>query len=104
VRDVACSLLNTHYGGSFMRALPHIYPEFDWHMWKFTQVPRRFWADPKNQREFMDWVFKDLDLQDMSDWYKVSVTDVRQRGGWALLCMHFKGSLSRAIMSIYPGK
>ena len=49
-----------------------VYPEHKWLPWKFETCPRNFWADIKNQREFMDWAGKELKLQDMSDWYNVT--------------------------------
>ena len=47
------------------------YPDHDWLPWKFGNVPHHFWADLKNQRKFMDWAGKELNIKEMSDWYKI---------------------------------
>ena len=52
--------------------LSSIYPEYNWHPWKFSQSPRGYWDDIRNQRKFMDCVRSELNIRDMSDWYKVS--------------------------------
>ena len=49
-----------------------VYPEYDWLPWRFVKCTQQFWGDVKNQRKFMDWAGKELNVQDMSDWYKVT--------------------------------
>ena len=52
--------------------LKGVYPEYDWLPWKFIKAPDGFWADKKNQRIFIQWVSQQLNIKEMSDWYKVS--------------------------------
>ncbi len=33
-----------------------------------------FWGDIQNQKIFMRWLEKELKIQEMEDWYKVTVT------------------------------
>lgn len=37
------AVLNRFYGRSVIRALTKLYPEHDWKVWKFKQVPKGFW-------------------------------------------------------------
>src|SRR5271170_6889183 len=41
-----------YYIDSPVNALLSIYPDFDWIIWKFHQVPRGCWKDKKNHRKF----------------------------------------------------
>ena len=60
------------YNGSLSKILSTIYPDYNWLPWQFTRSPHNFWGDVKNQRKFMDWAGKELKINEMSDWYKVS--------------------------------
>ncbi len=52
--------------------LSTIYPEHKWLPWKFAAAQPGFWGDKNNQKLFLDWVEKELNIQEKSDWYKVS--------------------------------
>jgi hypothetical protein len=58
--------------GSFHQLLSTTYPDFDWLPWKFAWCPRNYWNDMKNQRKFIEWAAKELKIEQMSDWYKVT--------------------------------
>jgi hypothetical protein len=49
-----------------------IYPDYNWLPWKFSMSTLNYWGDVKNQRTFMDWAAKELNVKEMSDWYKIS--------------------------------
>jgi hypothetical protein len=67
----------------------------------------------KSQRKFMDWASTQLNIKDMSDWYKVTNQVTRYQkiilkfqqlidlGGSSLLSVH-KGSFSRLLSEVYP--
>jgi hypothetical protein len=55
-----------------------MYPEYDWLPWKFDNCPRNYWASLQNQRKFMDWAASQLNIKEMSDWYKISVQVLQQ--------------------------
>lgn len=50
----------------------NVLPEFNWLPWKFTRVPKDYWNEFQNQRKFVDSIAKQLNIQKMTDWYKVS--------------------------------
>ena len=64
--------LLSQYSGSLSKLLSQIYPDYNWLPWKFNKGPHNFWADIKNQRKFLEWAGKELRINDMSDWYKIT--------------------------------
>jgi hypothetical protein len=48
-----------------------LYPEYNWLPWKFTVTPRGHWDNVANQRNFMDWVAKEMNFTNFTDWYQV---------------------------------
>jgi hypothetical protein len=60
------------YNDTLYTLLSRVYPEFEWLPWKFGNCPPSFWKDLKNQRNFMEWVGKQLNVNEMEDWYKVT--------------------------------
>ena len=72
IADLGGSTL-LEYGNSLSKLLSEIYPEYKWLPWKFDAIQRNFWRDLNNQRKFMEWAGKELEIKEMSDWYKVSL-------------------------------
>ncbi len=60
------------YNNSPSLLISTVYSEYKWLPWRFSHVPKGYWEDMKNQRNFMDWVGKQLNYNDMEDWYKVT--------------------------------
>jgi hypothetical protein len=71
------SVLGTKYHSSVYEAVKAIYPEHEWHAWKFKKAPQRFWDSAANHRLYLDWAKDELQLASLSDWYNVSVKKVR---------------------------
>jgi hypothetical protein len=68
----ASSLLSIKYNGKPSLLLAKVYPDYDWLPWKFAKCPHDFWDDPKNQRKFLEWAGKQLNIKEMNDWCQVS--------------------------------
>jgi hypothetical protein len=68
--------------------LKSIYPEYNWIPWKFNNVGKKYWDNLNNQRNYMDWLFKELKYESMEDWYKISFTDIKNNHGNGLLSKH----------------
>ena len=60
------------YNFSPSQLISSVYSEFDWLPWRFYRCPNYYWEDLNNQRKFVDWVGKNLNIKEMSDWYKVT--------------------------------
>ena len=61
----------THLKSSYVDLLSEVYPDYNWLPWKFEMLPKYYWNDMKNVKKFMDWAGKELNVKEMSDWYKV---------------------------------
>jgi len=94
--------LLSYYEYSPVKALLSIYPEFDWIIWKFRNaVPQGFWKQKINQRQFFDWLGKQLGFNSGPDWYNITREDVIENEGEKLLQFH-NYSLVNALISAYP--
>jgi hypothetical protein len=69
--------LRAKYNGSISLLLSNLYPEYDWLPWRFTFCPQSYWNDLKNQRKFVEWAGNQLNIKEMSDWYKVTTRVTR---------------------------
>jgi hypothetical protein len=67
------SLLTIKYNKSIVHFLSTFYPEQEWLPWKFEKIPYLYWDDILNQRKFMEWAAKQLNVKDLDDWCKVPV-------------------------------
>jgi hypothetical protein len=77
------------------------YPEYVWLPWKFNKCPNKFWGNIHNQRKFLEWATKELNIKEKSDWYKVSARDLQDIGGASLL-IEYNGSPSQLLNEVYP--
>src|SRR5689334_223965 len=48
------------YNNSPAKALREIYPDHNWVVWKFYNVPTGYWKDTTHQRELLDWLHAQL--------------------------------------------
>ncbi len=58
--------------GSIQQLLVTVYPELEWLTWKFTNTPKYYWEDLGNQIEFMERAGKNLNIEKLEDWYRVT--------------------------------
>ena len=62
----------SRYNNSIYQILSTVYPNYNWKPSEYSRFPIHHWEDVSNQREFMDSIYKELDLKDMNDWYNVT--------------------------------
>jgi hypothetical protein len=72
IKNLGGSGLVDRYNGSLYELLSSVYSENEWLPWLFVNVPVNFWGDIENQRVFVNWVAKELNIHKMSDWYNVT--------------------------------
>jgi hypothetical protein len=89
------------YNGSYQNILKNIYPYYNWIPWKFNQVPVNYWNDIENHKNFMDWLFKELNYQTMEDWYKLT-NDIMEKNYGSSLLLKYKYSPYNILTNIYP--
>eukprot|EP01122_Echinamoeba_exundans_P005105 TRINITY_DN15281_c0_g1_i1.p1 TRINITY_DN15281_c0_g1~~TRINITY_DN15281_c0_g1_i1.p1 ORF type:complete len:579 (-),score=58.97 TRINITY_DN15281_c0_g1_i1:528-2264(-) len=102
VRTGSGSLLMRYYKGSLPHTLKSVYPEHEWHWWKFRQVSARYWSVKENQREFVDWVARqvpDFDPSKPSTWIALDAEKMKELGGATLLEQF--GSVEKLMENLY---
>lgn len=99
-RNAGGGLLH-HWHDSAIYAVEESYRDYDWKEWLFNITPRHFWQDPKNHRQYMQWLGETLGIREPSDWYRVTNQDFRDHGGGAFL-IHYDSTVSAAIKSYLP--
>jgi hypothetical protein len=60
-------------GNSPLKLLESVFPEFKWLPWKFTRSSKNVFDDPINEKLFMEHAKKELKINSMEDWYKVTL-------------------------------
>lgn len=74
-------LLVDYYNNSPSKLLESMYPDHNWIPWKFGQTPKQFWKhlleDPAEKRKLLNWLSERLGVRELSDWYRVSLTQIR---------------------------
>jgi len=69
--------------------LRNCYPDHEWQLWRFTVIPKDEWNDLTVQRQFCEWVTKELNLSSLNDWYSVAAKNIADLGGaYILLSQH----------------
>ena len=99
---------------SLPKLLSNVYPEYDWLPWKFHACPRFYWKDIDNQRKFITWAEKELNIKNKDDWYSVSTSvslssiyliknskEISKLGGVSLLTVYSFSPL-KLLSAIYP--
>jgi len=59
------------------------------------------WNSRDRQREFMDWLGKELGNKKMNEWYHISKKSIVEKGGAPLLSK-FRNSTSKLLQYVYP--
>jgi hypothetical protein len=96
----ARSIISNQYNGSLFKALQAIYPEHNWTAKRPTHVKKGFWTDKENHKLFIKELASKLNIQKISDWYKVSVSQIKALGGRGVLGGH--SSLLKVLATVYP--
>jgi len=79
-RNNGSSLLR-QYKSSARHAVMAVFNEHQWSEWKFDSVPRGWWKNKANQRKFMDWAIKQLNITDFEQYYKLTKAEIVKLGG-----------------------
>eukprot|EP01120_Amphizonella_sp_Union-15-10_P000282 TRINITY_DN10305_c0_g1_i2.p1 TRINITY_DN10305_c0_g1~~TRINITY_DN10305_c0_g1_i2.p1 ORF type:complete len:363 (+),score=45.01 TRINITY_DN10305_c0_g1_i2:81-1169(+) len=87
---------------SIFKALIEIYPEYDWIAWKFNVSGQGIWNDFCNRRDFFDRLGFVLRFESFENWRQVQRRIVCSFGGSGLVSSFYKGSVRKALISVYP--
>jgi hypothetical protein len=59
------------FQGNVCVALLTLFPEHDWHFWKFEEVPNSVWEDSKYQVRFLRYIEQSMSIESPEGWYAV---------------------------------
>ena len=95
------TILQQFFNNSPSKALQTVYPQHNWLLWKFQQVPRMFWRSEENHKLYFDWLGHQLEYTCMEDWYNVTAEDIQRNKGAGVLS-YYGNSPAKALQKIYP--
>jgi hypothetical protein len=97
-------MLQLFYNRSIRNCIINLYPEKEWIHWKFNRVQEGFWNDINNQKEYMDWLFKELGYTKLEDWYNLTQEHLRYNDGHGLLGLQILGEsfIPTLLNTLYP--
>src|SRR5205823_849979 len=78
-----------------------IYPEYNWNTWNFAIVEKGVWRTIENQRSFFDSLATQFQIAKQGQWYQKLNEDVNNNGGMGLLVNYYRGSLQKAMETVY---
>lgn len=95
------SVLYRRFGGGPRQAAMYLYPDHDWHQWKFKKLGWGFWEDESNVRDYLHWLGKELNFSKPEDWYKLTQSKLRKNYGGTLL-RNSNGSIIAVCEQAFP--
>ena len=80
-----------------------IYSDHKWEIWRFSTLPRNWWQNADNQRQYMMWLAKELGIDDkpLDAWYDVPSATFDKMYGRTLLELH-GGSTLALLRTVFP--
>jgi len=99
LKEKGGSRLLQFYDGSLRKALKAIYPSVNW-KWK-ERTPNKYWNNIQNHRNFLEKYAQENGIQKMEDWYRVTVAELKNKGGDGILA-HYGNSLQKMLIRVYP--
>jgi len=88
------------YKWSVPAAVKGMHDWHEWHNWRFVDLPKDYWKKKTNQKEYMLWLGKHLNLKNTEDLYKIKASDLEENGGAGLLA-EYKGSVPELVLNVY---
>lgn len=94
--------LLSQYNNSLHSAIEDLMGPMDVDMsaWR-PRMPRGYWEDAENRRNFMERVAREEGVREAKDWRRVTYMDIARHGGQAML-RRYGDSLAAALMNIFP--
>jgi len=100
IRKNGAIKLLSNYNGSPSKALEALYPQHKWMSWRFKQ----FVGNEKKQsrKDFFAWLGQQLGLNNLEDWYNITVNDILLQHGGSTILGWFGWSPSTALSTVFP--
>ncbi len=81
IENCGGGILRTGYEGSAVGLITALVSRRQWHIWKFTAVPKGFWDLKQNRIDYLKWLGKELGYKSQEDWYQVCDSRINQNFG-----------------------
>jgi len=81
-------------------ALSIIYPEVKWQYWRFSYLSKNFWEKEENVRDYFQWLFQQLQMNTLDDWYRISLHQIMKLG--PITSIKKYGGLPKVLSRLYP--
>ena len=75
MKDITNNYGNTiikQYNNSYINLITNVYSNYNWLPWKFKCIPKNYWEDENNVKQYINWLSQKLNIETLEDWYKVS--------------------------------
>jgi len=76
------------YGGSISKMLATVYSSYPWQLWRFTKMPNHFLKDDNAVRQMISFAEGELGLKEASEWYRVSLDQLKLVGVSKIFLQH----------------
>jgi hypothetical protein len=94
-------MLTKLMGKGMAICLDEFYPEIRWLPWKFASNQRKFWKDSENVKKYLEWLYCELNMKSLEDWYTLEHSKIIAKGGDYII-HQFKDGLLGALTYTYP--
>ncbi|MEO2014760.1 MAG: hypothetical protein ABGZ53_10355 [Fuerstiella sp.] len=101
-RNFGSGLLRNAYRSSVQHAMVDFLPHFDWKPWLFGSAANGYWKDGAHRTLYLDWLGRQLRIQQTEDWYNVTSADFFNHHGGGLLNNEFKGCVQSLLCDYLP--
>eukprot|EP00026_Physarum_polycephalum_P001465 Phypoly_transcript_01467.p1 GENE.Phypoly_transcript_01467~~Phypoly_transcript_01467.p1 ORF type:complete len:1055 (+),score=143.84 Phypoly_transcript_01467:198-3362(+) len=103
-RQKGCRAVVEFHKSSVAWSLMDLFPEVEFNIQKFGDIPRNFWTDVNNRRNFFARIAKERNSDPLvpSFWYKIKMADLRTLKGIDSVITHHQNSAKRALLDLFP--
>lgn len=100
INNCGGTLLGNYYNNSPQQFLRAIFPECEWHEWKFIQTSKNYWADANNRINYANRLGEILGYTEPEHWYKISRSMIGDNHGHGVL--NYCKSYTEIPKMLYP--
>jgi len=76
--------------------------EFHWQLWKFKTIPLKMWKKRENREMYFEWLRDHFNISHPDDWYDISLKQISQLYGEALIKSEYRGSILAFLCDMMP--
>jgi len=93
-----------YYNGSVVKALTHLFPTVNFDTSKFLFLPKNFWQEAKNRRDFFTNFAADNNFDPLlpDNWYKISPAQLKQAKYADAVLRNEQNTYSGALINLFP--